>query len=134
MLMFALAVQTAMWIPEMVMPVVEIKLRMITMFVRAAEQQRIHPDTATPILHRTGIIPTPLYVKVVHPPLTIRDIRLQEVRATITVAILRAVAPETATVIHLPAVPEAAVGHQVEALALVEAVDLHPDHLEAGIN
>lgn len=108
---------------------------MIIMFVRAAEQQRIHRATATPILHRTGITRTLLYVRVAHPLLIIRDTPLREVRAiTIAVAILRAVAQETATVIHLPAVLEAAVGHQVEALAVAEAVDLHPDLREAGIN
>jgi|SRR5690606_321009 len=125
-----------MWIPVMVIPVAEIKLRMIIMFARAAEQQRIHPDTATPILHRTGITRTPPYVRVAHPLLIIQDTPLREVRViTITVAILRAVALETATVIHLPEVPEVVVGtHQVEALAVAEAVDLHPDLREAGIN
>lgn len=136
MLMCARVVQIAMWIPVMVIPVAEIKLRMIIMFARAGEQQRIHPDTATPILHRTGITRTLPYVRVAHPLLIIRDTPLQEVRViTITVAILRAVALETATVIHLPEVQEVVVGtHQVEALAVAEAVDLHPDLREEGIN
>lgn len=108
---------------------------MIIMFVRAAEQQRIHRTTATPILHRTGITRTLLYVRVAHPHLITQDTRLQEARAILTVAILRAEAPGTVTVTHLPVAQEVVVDiHQAEVLAVVEAVDLHPDLREAGIN
>lgn len=124
-----------MWIQAMGIPVAEINLRMIIMFALAAEPQRIHRATATPILHRTGITRIRPYAKVAHPLLTTRDTLLQEVRAILIVVILRAEAPGTATVTHLPAVPVAVVDiRQAEVLAVAEAVDLHPDLREAGIN